>query len=57
MAGVLSQYGLPSRLYPILTPLSALFGPAMLLAAILLGGVAPYLRVVRITPGAAMRTA
>ena len=57
MAGVLSQYGLPSRLYPTLTPLSALFGPAMLLAAILLGGVAPYLRVVRITPGAAMRTA
>ena len=57
MAGVLSQFGLPSRLYPTLSPLSAFTGPAVLLAAILLGGVAPYLRVARITPGAAMRSA
>jgi hypothetical protein len=49
--------GLPSRLYPALTPLSALVGPAALMAAIGVGGVVPYLRVRRLTPALAMRGA
>jgi ABC-type lipoprotein release transport system permease subunit len=52
---LLAQFGLPTRLYPALTPFSALFGPAALLAAISLGGIAPYLRVTGLTPALAMR--
>lgn len=52
---LLAQFALPERLYPTLTPLSALFGPASLLAAIIVGGVAPYLRVTGLTPALAMR--
>ena len=52
---LLAQFGLPTRLYPALTPFSALFGPAALLAAITVGGVAPYLRVIGLTPALAMR--
>jgi len=52
---VLAQFGLPSRLYPTLTPLSALLGPGALLIAIFAGGLAPYLRVSQLTPASAMR--
>jgi ABC-type lipoprotein release transport system permease subunit len=52
---LLAQFGLPRRLYPTLTPVSALFGPVALLAAITVGGVAPYLRVIGLTPALAMR--
>ena len=52
---LLAQFAMPSRLYPTLTPLSALFGPAALLAAISVGGIAPYLRVTGLTPALAMR--
>ena len=54
---LMAQFGLPTRLYPTLTPLSALVGPCALLAAIAVGGVVPYLRVVRLTPALAMRAA
>ena len=52
---LLAQFALPARLYPTLTPLSALFGPMSLLAAIIVGGVVPYLRVAGLTPALAMR--
>jgi ABC-type antimicrobial peptide transport system permease subunit len=52
---ILAQYGVPSRLYPTLTPLSALFGPVALLTAIGVGGIAPFLRVTSLTPALAMR--
>jgi ABC-type lipoprotein release transport system permease subunit len=54
---LLARFGLPSRLHPALTPLSALFGPLALMAAITLGGIAPYLRVRALTPALAMRAA
>jgi putative ABC transport system permease protein len=57
LGAVLATMGLPSRLYPALTPLSALIGPAALLAAIGVGGFVPYLRVRRLTPALAMRGA
>jgi ABC-type lipoprotein release transport system permease subunit len=52
---LLAQFALPTRLYPSLTPLSALFGPLALLVAIIVGGIAPYLRVTGLTPALAMR--
>ncbi len=57
MGSVLAQFGLPSRLYPTLTPLSTLVGPGGLMIAILLGGIAPYVRVARLTPANALRSA
>jgi putative ABC transport system permease protein len=54
---LLEQLGVPKRLEPRLTWLSALAGPGALLAAILVGGLAPYLRVRRMTPAIAMRAA
>jgi ABC-type lipoprotein release transport system permease subunit len=54
---ILAQFGLPPRLYPMLSPFTALIGPAALLLAIAIGGVAPYLRVARLTAAAAMRAA
>ena len=57
MSAVLATMGLPSRLYPALTPLSALIGPLALLSAIAVGGLVPYLRVRRLTPALAMRGA
>ncbi len=56
-AGILAQLGLPSRLFPSLTVLSAAVGPAALLVAITFGGLVPYLRVARLTPAAAIRAA
>jgi ABC-type lipoprotein release transport system permease subunit len=53
---VLSQFGMPDRLYPTLTPLSALAGPGAILLAIAVGGVVPYLRVSRLTAASAMRS-
>ena len=55
MAKLLAQFGLQSRLYPTLTPLSALVGPTALFVAIAVGGMVPYMRVLRLTPALAMR--
>ncbi|MGC9953149.1 MAG: FtsX-like permease family protein [Rhizomicrobium sp.] len=57
MAKLLAQFGLPPRLYPTLTPLSALVGPSALLLSISIGGIVPYLRVARLTAASAMRAA
>ena len=54
---VLATLGLPSRLYPQLSPLSALIGPGALLTAIAVGGLVPYFRVREMTPALAMRGA
>jgi ABC-type lipoprotein release transport system permease subunit len=52
---VLAQFGIPSRLYPTLTPFSALFGPVSLMTVVIVGWIGPYLRVTRLTPALAMR--
>ncbi len=54
---LLAQYGLPPRLYPALTWLSALIGPGAILLSIAAGGIVPYLRVARLTAASAMRAA
>jgi ABC-type lipoprotein release transport system permease subunit len=57
MGKLLAQFGLPERLYPTLSPLSALLGPGAILVSIVIGGIVPYLRVARLTPALAMRAA
>jgi putative ABC transport system permease protein len=52
---MLAQFGVPSRLYPSLSAFSALAGPGALVAAIAVGGLVPFLRVLRLTPALAMR--
>ena len=52
---LLAQLGLPPRLYPTLTPLSALLGPGALLLFILVGGIVPYFRVTRLNAASAMK--
>ncbi|HTX48035.1 MAG TPA: FtsX-like permease family protein [Caulobacteraceae bacterium] len=52
---LLAQFGVPRRLLPSLTWLSALTGPAALVGVIAIGGFAPYLRVTHLTPAIAMR--
>ena len=54
---LLAQFGVPRRLVPSLTWFSAMTGPAALLAAVVVGGLVPYLRVSRLTPALAMRAA
>jgi len=55
LTDLLAQFGLAPRLYPMLTPLSALVGPGAILLAITLGGIVPYLRVVHLGAASAMR--
>ncbi len=57
LAKLLAQFGLPPKLYPSLTWLSATLGPSAILIAIVLGGIVPYLRVARLTAASAMRAA
>jgi ABC-type lipoprotein release transport system permease subunit len=52
---VLAQFGIPSRLYPALTPFSALFGPCALLSSIAAGGVGPCIHIMRLNPSMALR--
>jgi putative ABC transport system permease protein len=54
---LLAQFGVPSRLYPSLSPFSALIGPSALVVAIAIGGLVPFMRVLRLTPALAMRAA
>jgi len=54
---LLAQFGIPSRLYPSLSLFSALAGPSGLMAAIAIGGLVPFMRVLRLTPALAMRAA
>ncbi|MDE2135299.1 MAG: ABC transporter permease [Alphaproteobacteria bacterium] len=52
---IFARFGLPPRIYPALTPASALIGPGAILLSIALGGIVPYVRVVRLTAASAMR--
>jgi ABC-type lipoprotein release transport system permease subunit len=52
---LMEQFGLPQRLYPTLTPLSALVGPGAILSAVAIGGIVPYLHVAHLTASSAMR--
>ncbi len=54
---LLASFGVPSRLYPSLSLFSALTGPGALVLAIAMGGLVPFLRVLRLTPALAMRGA
>ncbi|HMK85688.1 MAG TPA: FtsX-like permease family protein [Steroidobacteraceae bacterium] len=52
---LLAQFGLPPRLYPTLDLPSVLLGPGTILGSVLLGGVAPYVRILRLSAARAMR--
>jgi ABC-type lipoprotein release transport system permease subunit len=51
------QWHMPSTLYPELDLLTALAGPVAIALSIAAAGVIPYLRICRLTPLSAMRTA
>lgn len=55
LENLLAQFGLPGRLYPELSWESVLAGPGAIFAAIVVSGVVPYLRVLRLEPASAMR--
>jgi putative ABC transport system permease protein len=54
MDEVFSQWGLPSRIYPDMTPLRVLLGPSAIVAAIAVLGIIPYRRVLGLEPVSAM---
>jgi len=57
LGDLLAQFGLPEKLYPTLTPPSALIGPGAILLAVTLSGIIPYLRVTHLTAASAMQAA
>ncbi len=57
LGDLLAQFGLPEKLYPTLTPLSALIGPGAILLSVTLSGIVPYLRVTHLTAASAMQAA
>ncbi|MCP5039182.1 MAG: ABC transporter permease [Rhodobacteraceae bacterium] len=54
MDEVLSQWGLPSRMYPNMTPFRVLMGPGAIVGAISLLGIIPYRRTLGLEPVSAM---
>jgi len=54
MDAVTAQWGLPSRMYPNMTPFRVLAGPVAIVAAIALLGIIPYRRVMGLEPVPAM---
>jgi len=54
MEQIFSQWGLPSRIYPRMTPFRVLAGPMAILVLIALAGVIPYRRVLGLEPVEAM---
>lgn len=54
---IFAQWGLPGRLFPRLSLLSASAGPVVMGACILLAGIFPYRRASRLEPISAMRAA
>ena len=52
---ILRQYGLPTRLYPAVSWLSLLLGPAVIVLSICVGGIVPYLHVRGLTAAQAMK--
>ena len=54
MEEIYKQWGLPSRIYPDMTPFRVLFGPSAIAGAILVLGIIPYRRVLGLEPVSAM---
>jgi putative ABC transport system permease protein len=54
MDEVLSQWGLPSRMFPNMTPFRVLLGPGAIVGAITILGIIPYRRVLGLEPVSAM---
>ncbi len=54
MDQIYAQWGLPSRLYPVMTPLRVLVGPGAIVVSIALLGIIPYRRVFGLKPVSAM---
>lgn len=54
MEGVMAQFGLPDRLYPNLSLISAFAGPILIIAAVAVGGIVPYRRILGLEPVSAM---
>ena len=52
-----SRFNLPGKMYPSITPLSLVLGPAVLFVFCLLAALYPALRLLRLRPVDAMRTA
>ena len=52
---VLRQFGIPSRLYPRLTPISTTAGPLAVFVVTLLAALYPALKIRRLQPVEAMR--
>jgi ABC-type lipoprotein release transport system permease subunit len=53
---LLAQFGMPERLYPALSALSALVGPGAILLGVLAAGLVPYLYVRKLDAASAMRS-
>jgi len=54
MAEIYAQWGLPSRIYPAMTPSRVLAGPVAIVVSIALLGIIPYRRVLGLEPVSAM---
>ena len=57
MEGLMAQWGLPGRLYPTLSFISAAVGPAAIILSVAVAGLFPVRRIGRLEPVAAMRAA
>ncbi len=57
MEGLMAQWGLPGRLYPTLSLVSATVGPAAIILSVAVAGLFPVRRINRLEPVAAMRAA
>ena len=53
----MAQWGLPGRLYPTLSFISATVGPAAIILSVAVAGLFPVRRIGRLEPVAAMRAA
>ncbi len=54
MDDIYAQWGIPSRLFPSLTPFSVLIGPGVIVASICILGFIPYRRILGLEPVTAM---
>ncbi len=50
MNEIMNMFGLPTRIYPRLSFTSALAAPSIIVIAVAIGGLAPYLRLRRLSP-------
>ena len=57
MEGLMAQFGMPSRIYPSLTIVSALAPPLAIIVSVSLGGILPFQHIRRLEPVTAMGAA